>query len=731
MIKHTRRVHAQIFIPVLSVLMCLLPLLSCSIIGKGSSTPETEGPLWGLTNPKRSFDAFLIPDSLDYDLEDTLSLQLRATNDAHIIIFNWNATGELRVLLPSTHQAESTIKAGITYTFPEADADFNIPLSGPVGTERFKVIALRNPDDITAVTDLFPKENVSFQQVSGTQQMEIEKKIAKHLQDIDTKDWTEDSQSVEVHASTSSTEQPLTVQPVIPEVFFQPLSSEKDIIIDAGALGRYRFSGTTERPDVPPHIVRQELVDLLNELQRTLKQPMQITSGYRSRQHQIYLWATWLSEHPEHIATLNQQSHPTWEAWVQASQTLPGCPSLQSKHQTGEAVDFYWETLDAASDAQRIAQIREAGGTRDYTDEERQRFSIPDDDNALFAVTAQPAGAAGRTTFHVVYQPSKMPAMPNIDRIGTLLKPPEPPPETEDLLTLTNPESSFSVSLKTDTPTYTVGDLLEMEVRSTEDAYITILNWDPAGTLSILFPNAYDQKNRLRASRAYAIPDKDSDFEFYLQHPGVERLKVIAVFSSDGRDLTNLFKTELNAESQPFWYSEDSNISQKAEKLIIDYLDRIDPEAWAEDNLAIGVRETDDTPQRPNVIPSDYKLGDIVYIKDGKNRYFGEVTAEVTEDAEEVAVDIFNEDIRKKLGDTVPAELVIGRRAEPPSGWGIQKVMLSFYRDGKWTFTTDVVVFEDHYLLPTRIEGELVRGSRKVGLGEVRIPIPVTFPSTD
>ena len=599
MTKHTLRTHVQIFLPVLSVLMCLLPLLSCSIIGKRSSTSETEGTLQG----------------------------------------------------------------------------------------------------------------------------------------IDAKDWTEDSQSVEVHASTAAMDTPLTLQPVVPERFFQPLPSQKDVIIDAGPLGRYRFSGTIEMPDVPLHIVRQELVDLLNELQRTLKQPVQITSGYRSRQHQIYLWAMWLSEHPEHIATLNQEAHPTWEAWVQASQTLPGCPSLQSKHQTGEAVELYWETLNADSDAQRMAQIREAGGTRDYTDEERQRFSIPDDDNSLFAVTAVPAGAAGRTTFHVMYQPSKMPAMPSINRIGTLLKPPKPPSETEkeDLLTLTNPESSFTVSLKTDSPTYMVGDLLDLEVQSTENAYIVILNWDSAGRLSILFPNAYDRRNRLRAGRAYAIPDRGSDFEFYLDRPGVERLKVIAVSSSNyGRDFTNLFKTELDLESQPFWYWEGSD-SQKTEKRIVDYLHKITTEAWAEDNLAIGVRETDtdDTPQQPNVIPPDYKLGDTVYIKDEKNRYFGKVTAEVVEDAEMVAVDIFNEEIRKKLGDTVPAELVIGRRAEPPSGWGIHKVMLSFYRDGEWTFTTDVVVFEDHYLLPTRINGERVRGSRKVGLGEVRIPIPTTFPSTD
>ena len=33
------------------------------------------------------------------------------------------------------------------------------------------------------------------------------------------------------------------------------------------------------------------------------------------------------------------------------------------------------------------------------------------------------------------------------------------------------------------------------------------------------------------------------------------------------------------------------------------------------------------------MIPPDYNLGDTVYIKDGKNRYFGKVTAEVAEDA--------------------------------------------------------------------------------------------------
>ena len=549
----------------------------------------------------------------------------------------------------------------------------------------------------------------------------------------------------EVYVGTSPTELPLVVQSVTPEMFFQPLSLRDDVIIDAGELGRHRFSEDTQPPDVPSHIIRQELVDLLNALQDIFTQPMLITSGYRSRQHQIYLWAKWLAEHPEHVAALNRQGHPTWEAWVHTSQALPGCPPLQSKHQTGEAVDFYWETLTFDSDAQRedfTEHILKAGGTRDYTPEERQRYGIPADDNYLLAVTAYPSGEpgntenpSGRAYFHVVYRPSAAPAMPGIERIGTLLAPPEPPLATEkNLLALTNPESNFAVSLKTDSTAYLVGDLLILEVQVTKNAHIIIFNWDNTGALAILLPNVYQQDNAVSAGTPYVLPGADADFEFaLLGPPGVERVKVIALTDADHSSaIIDLFETEQPLTSQLFWHWEGST-KEKIEQNVDNYLRRIDPEDWAEDSHAVGVRaaETPKAPSPPAVIPPDYSVGDTVYIKDGGNMYFAEVTAEVAENAETVAVDIFNEVLRKKLGDTVAVELVIGRRIEPPRGWGIHEIMLSFYQDGVWIFTTDVVVFEDYYRLPGRIKGERVRGSRKATLGEVRIPIQVSFPSSD
>lgn len=231
---------------------------------------------------------------------------------------------------------------------------------------------------------------------------------------------------------TDSTDRELA--PIIPQMFFHPLPLQDDVIINAGELGRYRFSEDTHTYNASRQIrIRPELVDLLNELQAIFKHPMLITSGYRSQQHQIYLWAKWLADRPAEVRALNKKNYSTWTEWVNASQDLPGCPSLRSKHQTGDAVNFYWVRLDLDSEKRRkllTELIRKAGGTREYTSEERARFGIPADDDYLLEVIGHPSGkdikgdkASPRAYFHVVYRPSEAPAMPSVDRIGTRLSP--------------------------------------------------------------------------------------------------------------------------------------------------------------------------------------------------------------------------------------------------------------------------------------------------------------------
>ena len=298
------------------------------------------------------------------------------------------------------------------------------------------------------------------------------------------------------------------------------------------------------------------------------------------------------------------------------------------------------------------------------------------------------------------------------------------------LWTITNPERNFTVFLNTDSPDYRLNDYLALGVHVKDDAHIVILNWDSTGKLTLLFPNVYQQDNFVKAGTDHTFPDPESDFDFLLSGPpGVERFKVIALRrATDSKTITDFFPAEdSSVQSAP------NPKRLEIEDKILSYLHRIKPSDWAVASQTIELREAK-LPEPPNfdpplVILPDYRKGDTVYIKDESYMYFAKVTDEIDANAETVAVEIFNAELRKKLGDTVSSELVLGRRVEPERGWGNRRVMLSFYRNGKWTSTTDVAVFEDHFLLPKIIDKKPVQGSRKVGLKDVRFLIPVSYIS--
>lgn len=296
------------------------------------------------------------------------------------------------------------------------------------------------------------------------------------------------------------------------------------------------------------------------------------------------------------------------------------------------------------------------------------------------------------------------------------------------LWTLTNPERNFTVFLNTDSPNYQLNDYLTLGVHVKDDAHIVILNWDSTGKLTLLFPNVYQHDNLIKAGTTHVFPYRQSDFDFLLSGPpGVERLKVIALrHTIDSKTITDFFPAEDSS-----FQSVPNPKRLEIEEKILSYLHRIKPSDWAVANQTIELREAK-FPEPPNfdpplVILPDYGKGDTVYIKDESYMYFAKVTDEIEANAETVAVDIFNEALRKTLSNTVPAELILGRRVEPENGWGNHFVMLSFYQNGKWTLTMDAVIFEDYFLLPEIVDKKPIQGSREVKLSDVRIPIPVRF----
>jgi hypothetical protein len=227
-------------------------------------------------------------------------------------------------------------------------------------------------------------------------------------------------------AQTSKTK----IIPITSEDFIKPIWHPDATIINAGAIGRYKFSIETGELQIPENVkIRPELIKLLNDLQKEFNTSMIIMSGYLSQEQDIYLWASWLSDNTKCMKALNEKQFKSWSEWVDASQHCSKIFPICSKHQTGDAVDFYWKGLDFQTEKKRnlmVALINEIAGSRKYTEEERGIFEIAKDDDSLLKIVAYMPGEGvsilnpkGDCYFHIEYQPSEFPPKPDIEKIGS------------------------------------------------------------------------------------------------------------------------------------------------------------------------------------------------------------------------------------------------------------------------------------------------------------------------
>jgi len=77
--------------------------------------------------------------------------------------------------------------------------------------------------------------------------------------------------------------------------------------------------------------------------------------------------------------------------------------------------------------------------------------------------------------------------------------------------------------------TYASGEDVHVFVETNKDAYVTVLNVDPAGETTVLFPNEYQPDNFVAGGRALRVPDPNATFRIVVSGTvGTELLKVIA-----------------------------------------------------------------------------------------------------------------------------------------------------------------------------------------------------------
>jgi Domain of unknown function (DUF4384) len=75
--------------------------------------------------------------------------------------------------------------------------------------------------------------------------------------------------------------------------------------------------------------------------------------------------------------------------------------------------------------------------------------------------------------------------------------------------------------------TYALGDAVRIFVKTNEDAYVTIVNVGPSGKVTQLFPNAFQQSNRVAANRTLEVPSVNGSSRINVSRPvGAELIKV-------------------------------------------------------------------------------------------------------------------------------------------------------------------------------------------------------------
>ena len=94
-----------------------------------------------------------------------------------------------------------------------------------------------------------------------------------------------------------------------------------------------------------------------------------------------------------------------------------------------------------------------------------------------------------------------------------------------------------SVALDRANGKYRHGEKLSFTVKTTEDAYVWVLDTGTSGKVHQIFPNQHHQDNFLKAGMPVTIPGPDAEYNFMVSHPaGAELLTVIA--SKDDTPLT-------------------------------------------------------------------------------------------------------------------------------------------------------------------------------------------------
>jgi hypothetical protein len=174
-------------------------------------------------------------------------------------------------------------------------------------------------------------------------------------------------------------------------------------------------------------------------------------------------------------------------------------------------------------------------------------------------------------------------------------KVPETPEPKDTLWTISNPNSSFSITIATDKSEYNTGENVYFRIKATANCNIIVLNWNSKGEPIQLYPNKYESSSFIVRDKEYMIPASDPKYDLRVSgSKGEEKIKVLALINrTDSLKLRSLVPLDDGSGSV---FSRVTVVPRKTmtgedtEAKIIEAIRMMNPSDWITTSCTIQIR---------------------------------------------------------------------------------------------------------------------------------------------
>ena len=101
--------------------------------------------------------------------------------------------------------------------------------------------------------------------------------------------------------------------------------------------------------------------------------------------------------------------------------------------------------------------------------------------------------------------------------------------------------AALRLSLYANKSVYMINDKPVFTARSDRECYLNIINIDGKGDATVIFPNKFQQDNRITADQDFVFPSADASFDFKFSEPGKETVVAVCDTTGEAIDIAHAY----------------------------------------------------------------------------------------------------------------------------------------------------------------------------------------------